>query len=289
MARYMGGPRGRSKPTSSIASPTSNDYESSGSDDDQQEAIANQEETVIPDSNDPASSSQVCLLSASYLLSLTDDRFCKDDQSDVAQQHPESQLDSDSAMEEDEQELEGEYGQDIPSDSNYEGSDESNPIATATENTAPDHDTDVINEVESQSSVARPKRQRSLSIPIHYTSRFTTGQPIYQPLPLSMAYGWMAKGVKDHVEDLHLSGIPVCDKKVESKKKIEVLGQYTWIKFTPSQDRTYEKYPAVYVPGKTLISVTSTSLFWTHVTVRCDQIANKSSNRQLPNLARPGA
>ncbi|KAL1871095.1 hypothetical protein Daus18300_004840 [Diaporthe australafricana] len=248
MARYMGGPRGRSRPRSSIAPPTSSDYDTSGSDDDQQEAIAAQEETVIPDSDDPASSSQVCLLSASSLLSLTDDRFWKDGQSDVAPQHPEDQFDSDSAMEDDAEELEGESAQDIPNDSNYEGSNESNAIAATTDQSARDNDEDAVNEEESQSPVVRPKRQRSLSIEIHYRSRFSPNRPVYQPQPLPIAYGWMAKGVQDHVEDLHLHGIPVCHS-VESKKKIQVLGEYTWIKFTPSQDRTYEKYPAVYVPG----------------------------------------
>lgn len=94
-----------------------------------------------------------------------------------------------------------------------------------------------------------PKRQRSLSIPIHYKSRFTTGQPIFEPQPLPIAYGWMVKGTAEHIEDLHLSGIPVCTREVHSKMKIEVLVEYTWIEVTPSQEESYERFPAIYVPG----------------------------------------
>lgn len=95
-----------------------------------------------------------------------------------------------------------------------------------------------------------PKRQRSLSIPIDYKPRFTTGMPIFEPQPLPIAYGWMVKGTAEHIEDLHLSGIPVCAKEVHSKTKIEVLGEYTWIEVTPSQQESYERFPAIYVPGK---------------------------------------
>lgn len=94
-----------------------------------------------------------------------------------------------------------------------------------------------------------PKRQRSLSIPIHYKSRFNTGMPIFEPQPLPIAYGWMVKGTAEHIEDLHLSGIPVCTREVHSKTKIEMLGEYTWIEVTPSQEETYERFPAIYVPG----------------------------------------
>lgn len=95
-----------------------------------------------------------------------------------------------------------------------------------------------------------PKKQRSLSIPIHYKSRFTTGMPIFEPQPLPIAYGWMVKGTAEHIEDLHLSGIPFCNREVHSKMKIEVLGEYTWIEVTPSQQESYERFPAIYVPGK---------------------------------------
>lgn len=95
-----------------------------------------------------------------------------------------------------------------------------------------------------------PKRQRSLSIPIHYKSRFTTGQPIFEPQPLPIAYGWMVRGTAEHIEDLHLSGIPVCTREIHSKMKIEVLGEYTWIEITPSQEESYERFPAIYVPGQ---------------------------------------
>lgn len=73
---------------------------------------------------------------------------------------------------------------------------------------------------------------------------------ISEPLPLPIAYGWMVKGTKEHVEDLHLSGIMFCDREVDSKRTIKVLCEYTWIQPTPSQDKTGEIFPAIYVPGK---------------------------------------
>ena len=146
------------------------------------------------------------------------------------------------------EELIGENGDGIMSDDEYD----SNSIAPAM-SFAPVYpfrdDDDVIAENGFGEKEPRPRRQRSLSIPIHYTPRITTGQPIFEPQPLPIAYGWMVKGTAEHIEDLHLSGIPFCNKEVHSKTKIEVLGEYTWIEVTPSQLESYERFPAIYVPG----------------------------------------
>ncbi|KAG8161102.1 hypothetical protein KVR01_009366 [Diaporthe batatas] len=95
----------------------------------------------------------------------------------------------------------------------------------------------------------RLKRARSMSIPIYPPNPFSTGMLTYQPPPLPISYGWMVRGTVEHIEDLHLSGIPVCSKAVRSKTQIQVLGEYTWIETTPSQEKTFERFPAIYVPG----------------------------------------
>jgi hypothetical protein len=125
----------------------------------------------------------------------------------------------------------------------------------------------------------RPKRQRSLSIPIHYHSRFTTGMPIFEPQPLPIAYGWTVRGTAEHIEDLHLSGIPFCNKEVHSKTKIEVLGEYTWIEVTPSQEESYERFPAIYVPG------TCSLLQHSRFIILPDGSTNNNFVRQRPHLA----
>ncbi|ROW09273.1 hypothetical protein VPNG_05794 [Cytospora leucostoma] len=78
-----------------------------------------------------------------------------------------------------------------------------------------------------------------------------TLEPLKEPLPLPMSYGWMVKGTNEHVEDLHLPGIPKCDSEIQSKSKVEVICEYTWIQATPSQEETGTSFPAIYVPGNT--------------------------------------
>ncbi|KAI3392717.1 hypothetical protein diail_5274 [Diaporthe ilicicola] len=232
MARYMGGPRGQSKPATSgsIASHNSGGGKSTGSDDHQKQATTKRDKTVIPDSDDLASASQ-------------------GDQGNLANQR---QVDSDLQMEDGRDEVGGGSGQGtgMATDSVYDG-DESNPIASIEGSSALAQSGAEIKEESSAPGMRPSKRPRAVSIGIHYHPRSGTGRPILQPLPLPIAYGWMARGAEEHLEDLHLSGIPFCDNKVKSKRTIEVLGDYTWIKVTPSQEESYEKYPAVYVPGNT--------------------------------------
>ena len=64
---------------------------------------------------------------------------------------------------------------------------------------------------------------------------------IPRPLLEDFAAQTAEKGTAEHIEDLHLSGIPFCNKEVHSKTKIEVLGEYTWIEVTPSQEESYER------------------------------------------------
>lgn len=148
----------------------------------------------------------------------------------------------------DEEELAGEIEDGFVSDDEYD-SDSITPVANSASVYPARVDYTPVPENGFDGKQPRPKRQRSLSIPIHYTSQFTTGQPIFEPQPLPIAYGWMVKGTAEHIEDLHLSGIPFCNKEVHSKTKIEVLGEYTWIDVTPSQLQSYERFPAIYVPG----------------------------------------
>lgn len=158
------------------------------------------------------------------------------------------QVDLDSGMEGDGETLEGENGNGIA----YHGDYNSDSIISSVSYAPiyPVHEPGRITEDALSGKEPPPKRQRSLSIPIHYKSRFITGMPIFEPQPLPIAYGWMVKGTAEHIEDLHLSGIPFCHREVHSKMKIEVLGEYTWIEVTPSQQESYERFPAIYVPGK---------------------------------------
>ncbi|KAL2273759.1 hypothetical protein FJTKL_04082 [Diaporthe vaccinii] len=168
----------------------------------------------------------------------------KDDQDGVLQH---GQVDLDSQIEDDEEIVEGEDGNGIAYHDNYDSDSIISSVSYA--HVYPVHKSDGIAEDALHKKEPTPKRQRSLSIPIHYKSRFTTGMPIFEPQPLPIAYGWMVKGTAEHIEDLHLSGIPFCNSEVHSKMKIEVLGEYTWIEVTPSQQQSYERFPAIYVPG----------------------------------------
>lgn len=158
------------------------------------------------------------------------------------------QVDLDSGMEGDGETLEGENGNGIAYHDDYNSDSIISSVSYAP--IYPVHEPGRITEDALSGKEPPPKRQRSLSIPIHYKSRFTTGMPIFEPQPLPIAYGWMVKGTAEHIEDLHLSGIPFCHREVHSKMKIEVLGEYTWIEVTPSQQESYERFPAIYVPGK---------------------------------------
>lgn len=95
----------------------------------------------------------------------------------------------------------------------------------------------------------RRQRKPSPGINIEYTSRKGSGRFILEPPPLPIAYGWMVKGTKKHVEDLHLTGIPFCNREVRTDSKVDILGEYTWIQATPSQEKKGSSCPAIYVPG----------------------------------------
>ncbi|KUI54677.1 hypothetical protein VP1G_02095 [Cytospora mali] len=97
------------------------------------------------------------------------------------------------------------------------------------------------------------RRQRKLTpgIDIDYTNPHSSDNFLYVVPPLSISYGWMVKGTKEHVEDIYISGSLFSDKEVRSKRKIEVLCEYTWIQTTPSQEKRGDIFPAIYVPGNT--------------------------------------
>lgn len=239
MARYMGGPRGpraRVGPRS-VHRRAFNDDDTDDSNEDRGRLAPEQtRDDEIPDSDDFGSNSQVSCLPFPNALPLADKLYWKDDQGAFLRQgRPEI--------------LEGENGDGITScdDDDYDSDTNNSPPGFVF--TYPALQGNVTAQNALGNNEPRPKRQRSLSIPIHYKSRFTTGMPIFEPQPLPIAYGWMVRGTAQHVEDLHLSGIPVCNKEVHSKSKIEVLGEYTWIEVTPSQQESYERFPSIYVPG----------------------------------------
>ena len=95
-------------------------------------------------------------------------------------------------------------------------------------------------------------RQRTPTpgIDIEYNNPNSSGKFIFEPPPLSISYGWMAKGTNEHVEDLHLSGVLFCDEEVQSEKEIEVLCEYTWIEATPGRAEAGNTLSTIYVPGK---------------------------------------
>lgn len=104
----------------------------------------------------------------------------------------------------------------------------------------------------SSTSSMRMRRRQCIVTPgidIEYTDPESLGKVISEPLSLPISYGWMVKGTKEHLEDIQLSGILFCDRSVHSKSTIEVLCEYTWIQATPSQEKTGDKFPAIYVPG----------------------------------------
>lgn len=70
---------------------------------------------------------------------------------------------------------------------------------------------------------------------------------------LTLTNSWLFKGLKDMRGDWKLDTIVASDEPVVSRKKIEVLGEYTWITSTPSQDARNLRFPAIYVPGTSLL------------------------------------
>lgn len=246
MARYMGGPRdrhGRHDPAPLIVSPIPSDHEGE-SDEDQTNTNFNQTKDEIPDSDDFGNSSQVCFLPMINTCFPGLTTRSKDDQGERLHQ---GHLELDFGMNDGQEILNFEDEDGITYDDYNSGSITS---AVSYAPVGPVRVGDGIKQDGLDEKEPPPKRQRSLSIPIHYKSRFTTGLPIFEPQPLPIAYGWMVKGTAEHIEDLHLSGIPFCNKEVHSKTKIEVLGEYTWIEVTPSQEESYERFPAIYVPGR---------------------------------------
>lgn len=61
------------------------------------------------------------------------------------------------------------------------------------------------------------------------------------------------KGIKEHLGDLRLADVVVKEdggKAIMARSKVNVVGEYTFIEETPSQERKNSMFPAVYVPGE---------------------------------------
>ncbi|POS72871.1 hypothetical protein DHEL01_v208735 [Diaporthe helianthi] len=241
MARYMGGPRCHLQTFRRRMTmlPPRQSVDTNMNQDDEDEGLEQTVVDEVPDSDDLSGSSQVSSPSVPSALSLADNRWFKVDDGDLLGQDQPTVLEGEngnSVAYNDEED-----GCDSDSEPTTSGSGFDYPFPGLHGRTHTEHDVG-YNE-------PRPKRQRSLSIPIYYKSPFSTGMLTLKPPPLPIAYGWMVRGTAEHVEDLHLTGVPFCSSKVHSKTKIEVLGEYTWIEVTPSQEETYERFPAIYVPG----------------------------------------
>lgn len=75
--------------------------------------------------------------------------------------------------------------------------------------------------------------------------------PRTQENHLYVTDSWLFKGIKEHTDDLHFSDVVIdSDKAVTARSKVDVLGEYTFIETTPTQRKTAEMFPAVYVPGE---------------------------------------
>lgn len=66
---------------------------------------------------------------------------------------------------------------------------------------------------------------------------------------LFLAHSCLFKSLKSHIANLPLSNIVASAEAIASRSRTEVLCEYTWIGVTPSQEKTGQKFPAVYVPG----------------------------------------
>ncbi|KUI70118.1 hypothetical protein VM1G_06283 [Cytospora mali] len=126
------------------------------------------------------------------------------------------------------------------------------PISSHKINNVEDEDSSSISiEYKQGNRLQRHQRKLTPGIDIDYTNPNSSGSFFYVAPPLSISYGWMVKGTKEHIEDIYISGSLFSDKEVRSKRKIEVLCEYTWIQTTPSQEKRGDIFPAIYVPGNT--------------------------------------
>lgn len=71
-----------------------------------------------------------------------------------------------------------------------------------------------------------------------------------QPDNLPLANTWLLKGIKATIGVLRLSEIEPSQNDVSSRKRIEVVAEYTWIQITKGQQMANVLFPAVYSPGK---------------------------------------
>ncbi|KAJ4416159.1 hypothetical protein N0V82_006919 [Gnomoniopsis sp. IMI 355080] len=71
-----------------------------------------------------------------------------------------------------------------------------------------------------------------------------------EPDSLPLTHGWLFKGIKTNVCNLPLRGIEHSNKDISSRRRIEVLAEYTWIQITKGQRMANVLFPAVYVPGQ---------------------------------------
>lgn len=239
MARYMGGPRCsrekfRRRPTMLPPRVSRQISEEEDEDDEGWDEVRDE----IPDSDDFDRSSQVSPLSIRSVPSLADNRRFKADYGGLLGQDRPTVL-------------EGKNGNGVGYDDQggYDSDSEPTSLGSGFAYPFPGLQGRELTENEASDDEPPFKRARSMSIPIYHPSPFSTGMLTFQPPPLPISYGWMVRGTAEHIQDLHLSGIPVCSKEVRSKTKIDVLGEYTWIEETPSQKETYERFPAIYVPG----------------------------------------
>lgn len=71
-----------------------------------------------------------------------------------------------------------------------------------------------------------------------------------QPDNLPLTDSWLLKGIKATIGVLPLSEIEPSHNDVSSRKRIEVIAEYTWIQITKGQQMANVLFPAVYSPGK---------------------------------------
>ncbi|KAJ4388565.1 hypothetical protein N0V93_006023 [Gnomoniopsis smithogilvyi] len=67
---------------------------------------------------------------------------------------------------------------------------------------------------------------------------------------LPITHSWLFKGIKASIGSLQLSEIEHTQRDISSRRRIEVLAEYTWIQITKGQRMANVLFPAVYVPGQ---------------------------------------
>lgn len=92
------------------------------------------------------------------------------------------------------------------------------------------------------------KDRESSPIPLDLPSSYK--KPRTQENHLYVTDSWLFKGIKEHIDDLHFSDVVLKnDNVVTARRKVDVLGEYTFIETTPSQEKETKVFPAIYVPG----------------------------------------